>query len=120
MPHARAFQQDSNKTRNSVPFSVRYLTERLIKTSVAEAAQSNATLGSSGLGLAVTPSGKVTGGSVSINGVISISGDNTSASVGTAVTVILTPSILSDGKLTWVCSTSAATMHRYVPSECRH
>jgi len=119
MPHARAFQQDSNKTRNSVPFSVRYLTERLIKTSIAEAAQSNATLGSSGLGLVVTASGKVTGGSVSINGVISISGDNTSASVGTAVTVVLTPA-MSDGKVTWVCSTSAATMHRYVPSECRH
>jgi len=90
------------------------------KTSVAEAAQSNATLGSAGLGLTVTPGGKVTAGSVSMDGVISISGDNTSASVGTAVTVILTPSILSDGKLTWVCSTSAATMHRYVPSECRH
>jgi type IV pilus assembly protein PilA len=90
------------------------------KTSIAEAAQSNATLGSSGVGLTVQASGKVTAGSVTDAGVISISGDNSSSSVGTAVTVVLTPTRTTDGKVTWVCSTSAAAMHRYVPSECRH
>ena len=90
------------------------------KTSIAEAAQSNATLGSSGVGLTVQASGKVTAGSVTDAGVISISGDNSSTSVGTAVTVVLTPTRTTDGKVTWVCSTSAAAMHRYVPSECRH
>ena len=90
------------------------------KTSIAEAAQSNVMLGSSGVGLTVQASGKVIAGSVTDAGVISISGDNSSSSVGTAVTVVLTPTRTTDGKVTWVCSTSAAAMHRYVPSECRH
>src|SRR5262249_8879339 len=48
------------------------------KTSVAEKAQSDATLASAGEGLSVTYSGKVTGGSVAMNGVITIAGSSTS------------------------------------------
>jgi type IV pilus assembly protein PilA len=91
------------------------------KTSVSEAAQSNGALASSGMGLTVAISGKVTGGSVSDNGIITISGDGTSSSVGTAVTVILTPEYSSiDGKVIWACSTATSATHKYVPSECRH
>ena len=92
------------------------------KTSVAEAAQSNGSLTSSGIGLTVTASGKVTGGSVSDNGIIKVVGDGTSASVGTAVTVVLTPTYNpTDGKVLWTCTTDGTTTtHKYVPSECRH
>ena len=55
------------------------------KTSVSEAAQSNGTLAAAGTGLTVAVTGKVSGGSVSANGVIVINGANTATSVGTAV-----------------------------------
>jgi type IV pilus assembly protein PilA len=89
------------------------------KTTVAEKAQSDGTLGSAGAGLTLTvPSGKVTGGSVAANGVITIQGSATS--VGTAVQVVLTPTFnAADGKVIWSC-TSAAAVFKYMPAECRH
>src|SRR5215468_8135168 len=47
------------------------------KTSVSEKAQSDATLASAGAGLTVTPSGKVTAGTVSDTGTITIAGSST-------------------------------------------
>ncbi|MBM3359644.1 MAG: pilin [Betaproteobacteria bacterium] len=92
------------------------------KTSVAEAAQSNATLTNSGVGLTVTVSGRVAGGSVTDNGVITIAGSGAATSVGTVVTIILTPRLdPADGKVIWSCKVGAlATQGRYVPAECRH
>jgi type IV pilus assembly protein PilA len=89
------------------------------KTSVAEAAQSNGALASSGVGLTVVASGKVTGGSVEQDGTITIFGDGTNTSVGTVMTVVLTPVYQVDGKVSWTCSADTAK-HKYVPSECRH
>src|SRR6186997_2683927 len=57
------------------------------KTTVSEAAQTNTTLTNSGFGLTVVTSGKISGGSVTDAGVISIAGN--SATVGTAVTIVL-------------------------------
>src|SRR5213082_460090 len=54
-----------------------------LKTTIAESAQSNNTLTSSGQGLTVTTTGKVTGGSVTQDGTITVIGSSTS--VGTAV-----------------------------------
>ena len=88
------------------------------KTSVSEKAQSDATLASAGAGLTVTPSGKVTAGTVSDTGTITIAGSSTS--VGTAVTVLLTPSYLADGKLIWDCKTASTSTFKYMPAECRH
>lgn len=88
-----------------------------LKSAVSEKAYADATLASSGVGLTVVAAGKVTGGSVSDAGVITIAGDN--ASVGTVVTVILTPSMTVD-KILWACSSGGAAQFRYVPSECRH
>jgi len=88
------------------------------KTSVAEKAQSDATLASAGAGLTVTPSGKVTAGTVSDTGTITIAGSSTS--VGTAVTVVLTPSYLPDGKLIWDCKADSTATFKYMPAECRH
>jgi len=91
------------------------------KTSISEAAQSNGTLASSGMGLTVAVTGKVSGGSVSDNGTITIQGANTSTSVGTAVEIYLTPSFSPvDGKVLWACSAANTAIHKYMPAECRH
>ena len=88
------------------------------KTTVAEKATTDATLGSAGQGLTVTTAGRVAGGSVTIGGIIVISGSSTS--VGTAVSVILSPS-LGGGRVAWACSTGGDTTEwKYVPAECRH
>jgi len=91
------------------------------KTSVSEAAQSNGTLGGSGNGLTVAATGKVTGGSVFPDGTVNIQGSGTvTTSVGTAVSIFLTPSFSAvDGKVIWTCTASTA-LHKYMPSECRH
>jgi len=91
------------------------------KTSVSEAAQSNGTLGGAGTGLTVAFTGKVTGGSVDTDGTINIQGSGTvTTSVGTAISVFLTPSFApTDGKVVWTCMASAA-IHKYLPAECRH
>jgi len=91
------------------------------KTSVSEAAQSNGTLANSGTGLTVAATGKVSGGSVLTDGTINIQGTNAATSVGTAVSIFLTPSFsTTDGKVIWACSTNNANIHKYMPAECRH
>jgi type IV pilus assembly protein PilA len=87
------------------------------KTTVAEKAQSDATLASAGVGITVGITGKVSAGSVTDGGIITVTGNSTT--VGTAVTVVLTPSLATtDGKVIWTC-TAATGMHKYVPAECR-
>ena len=88
------------------------------KTTIAEFAQTNNTLTSSGQGLTVSLTGKVTGGSVTANGVVTVTGSSTS--VGTAVTLSLTPSLQSDGKVIWACATGNTATYKFVPAECRH
>jgi type IV pilus assembly protein PilA len=87
------------------------------KTTVAEKAANDGSLVSAGLGLTVTASGKVTGGTVTDGGVITVAGN--AAALGTAVSVILTPA-LTAGKVLWACSTGDAAQYKYVPAECRH
>ena len=87
------------------------------KTTIAEKAQSDGTLGSAGVGLTVCVSGKVSGGSVASTGTINVQGSATT--IGTAVSITLTPSKAPDGKLIWTC-TSDPAIFKYVPAECRH
>jgi type IV pilus assembly protein PilA len=87
------------------------------QATITEAAHSNYTLTDSGIGLTVAIQGKVTGGSVTDDGVITINGN--AATVGTTVSIILSPSLSATGMVTWVCGT-AAGQFKYVPSECRH
>ena len=88
------------------------------KTSVAEKAATDGALTSAGVGLTVTSGGKVTGGSVSDGGIITILGSSTS--VGTAVTIILTPSVSASGSVAWACSTGNSAIYKFVPAECRN
>jgi type IV pilus assembly protein PilA len=89
------------------------------KTSVSEKVFNDGTLASAGIGLTVALTGKVAGGSVMDTGTITIMGANTTTSVGTSVTIILSP-VISSGKVIWSCSTASATQHRFVPHSCRH
>jgi type IV pilus assembly protein PilA len=89
------------------------------KTTVAENAQANGTIASAGIGATIVSSGKVTSGQVEVDGTITVGG--TTATVGTAITIVLAPTLnAADGKVTWSCRSGAATMFKFVPSECRH
>ncbi|MGE5522557.1 MAG: pilin [Rhodospirillaceae bacterium] len=89
------------------------------KTSIAEKAASDGSLSSAGVGLTVSVSGKVTGGSVTDAGVVTISGN--SSTVGTAVTIVLEPTLnTTDGKVTWTCKAGSTNIYKYVPAECRN
>ena len=90
------------------------------KTSIAEKAQSDAAIAASGVGLTVTASGRVVGGSVTDSGTIQIYGSSASTSVGTAVTVTLAPTYQTDGKLIWACSAGSTDQYKFMPAECRH
>jgi len=87
------------------------------KARVSDKAFVDTTVASAGLGLTISPAGRVAGGSVTTAGVITIEGSD--ATVGTAVTIILTPNITA-GRLLWACSTGGTASFKYVPAECRH
>jgi type IV pilus assembly protein PilA len=86
------------------------------KTSIAEKAQVDASLASAGNGLTIAVVGKVTGGSITSAGVIQVLGDNSATSVGTAVTITLTPSLGTDNTVVWSC---LGTPTKFVPANCR-
>ena len=88
------------------------------KATVADKAFSDNTLASAGAGLTVVAVGRISGGSVTDGGIITVRGD--SASVGTAVDIVLTPTV-TIGKMIWSCTTGGSTsMWKFVPAECRH
>jgi type IV pilus assembly protein PilA len=84
------------------------------KNSVAERGAADATLARAGVGLTIALSGKITGGSIADNGVITV----TSNTVGTTVTIVLTPTMTVPGPMTWTCSTDPSQF-KFVPAECR-
>ena len=89
------------------------------KTTIAEKTAVDGTLASAGLSLTVTTGGRVSGGTVTDAGVITVKGD--AATVGTAVSIILTPTKnTTDGRLDWVCSSGGTAEYRFVPANCRH
>lgn len=86
------------------------------RTSITEKYQSNPGGSSTmGAGLTINIAGKVSGGSVSDDGIVTVLGSTASTSVGAAVTVTMTPSVAS-GTLTWSCT---GTPSKYMPAVCR-
>ena len=90
------------------------------KTTVTENAQNNGGLVNANRGTSIETTGKVTGGTVTGAGVITVSGTNAATSVGTAITITMTPTMLADGKLQWQCSVGNAALYKFVPPECRN
>jgi len=84
-------------------------------TSISEKSYVENSIGGAGLGLTVVVAGKVSGGSVSDDGIVTVTGNlNT---VGTAVTIVLTPTFLeANRQVTWVCTGTPA---KFVPADCR-
>jgi type IV pilus assembly protein PilA len=87
------------------------------KAAVVEKAHNDGTLASAGVGAQITTGGKVAEAIISSGGVITVSSSD--AAVGTAVTVVLSPS-LNSGKVIWACGAAATAQHKYLPAECRH
>lgn len=87
------------------------------KTTVAEKAQNDGTLSAAGIGLTISPGGRISVASVSDVGVITVTGST--ATVGSGVTIVLSPSMTS-GRVLWQCRTTAEAVFKYVPAECRN
>jgi len=86
-------------------------------THVSEKTFNDATLASAGMGLTVAVAGKISGGSVEDTGTVTVAGSSTS--IGTIVTVVLSP-VISGGRVIWRCSAGTSTPFKYLPAECRH
>ena len=88
-----------------------------VRTSVTEAAQNLNGLTSSGQGLSITSGGKVGGGTVSINGAISITGADANIMGTSGITVTLAPSWNATANtVIWSCEVVPT---KYGPSTCR-
>lgn len=88
------------------------------KQSIAEFAQTEGTLTNSGSGLSVsTGSPMVLSGTITANGVITVTGNATALSSDGNPQVQMTPTLNSDDSVTWACSALAGT--EYFPASCR-
>ena len=94
------------------------LTVAGFRSAVAEKSASDSTIASAGMGLTVSSGGRISGGTVTTTGTISVYGS--AASVGTDITLTMTPSLGSNSRIAWACSTGNSSQWKYVPSECRH
>jgi type IV pilus assembly protein PilA len=91
----------------------------MFKTTIAERAWADASLGQSGVGLTVCIGGKVTSGEVTVTGSVMVAGDTNK--VGVDITVALVPSLSAENRVIWTCSVAgSASLFKYVPAECRH
>jgi type IV pilus assembly protein PilA len=89
------------------------------KNQVAETAQSAGNLTGCCASIAVSTIGKITSGAVEANGTIQLGGSGAATSVGTIVSITLSPSFSTAGNIVWTCRTTAG-MEKFVPAECRH
>ena len=86
------------------------------RTAIAEKYQADNDSASAGSNISVNVVGKITAGTVSNAGVITIQGSTASTSVGAAVTITMTPTYNSAGTISWSCT---GTPPRYMPATCR-
>ncbi|HBD10670.1 MAG TPA: prepilin-type cleavage/methylation domain-containing protein [Porticoccaceae bacterium] len=84
------------------------------KSTVSEAASSNGSLTNAGAGATIEVVGKVTASVVGTNGTLTVEGSN--VTLGTAVSLTLTPSLSAGGTVVWSCTGNPT---RLVPTECR-
>ncbi|MCL4798423.1 MAG: pilin [Burkholderiales bacterium] len=87
------------------------------RTAITEKYQADQDSANMGSGTSIVAFGKILGATVANTGVVTITGSSAPTSVGTAVTVVLTPTVnTSAGTLTWSCT---GTPSRYMPGSCR-
>ena len=88
------------------------------KNTIAEKSASDGTIASAGLGLTVNSGGRLSGGLVTNAGIVNVYG--TAATVGTDITLTMTPSLGVGNRIAWSCSSGNSNQWKYVPAECRH
>ncbi len=87
------------------------------RTAISESFQTNpGNSASMGVGLTVAVVGKISAGSVSDAGIITIQGSTATTSTGAAITITMTPTTQTGGVLTWSC---VGTPSKYLPATCR-
>jgi type IV pilus assembly protein PilA len=87
------------------------------RTAVTEKFQADSDSTTMGNGTAITAFGKIATATVDATGSIILTGVSAATSIGTAVTVRLTPTVnTAAGTLTWSCTGSPS---RYMPGSCR-
>src|SRR6195256_6115357 len=87
------------------------------RTSISEKYQTDpGGSASMGSGLTVNVVGKISGGSVTDAGVITIEGSTPSTSTGAPITIPRAPTTQTGGALTWSC---VGTPSKYLPATCR-
>ena len=88
------------------------------KTAISEFGQVEGTLTGSGGSLTINTDGAyVDSGSVSANGVITVTGLAASLGADSNVSIVLTPTLATSGVVTWDCTSPSSD--KYVPSGCR-
>jgi type IV pilus assembly protein PilA len=88
------------------------------KQSIAEFAQTEGTLTGSGAGLTIlTGSPMVRSGTITTNGVITVTGNTTNLKSDSTVAIKLTPTINGDLTVSWACTATSGT--KYMPASCR-
>ena len=93
------------------------LAASVFRTSISEKYQTDpGGSASMGAGLTVTVVGKISAGSVTDTGIITVQGSTASTSTGAAITITMTPTTTSGGVLTWAC---VGTPSKYLPATCR-
>ena len=87
------------------------------RTAISESFQTNpGNSASMGVGLTVNVVGKISGGSVTDAGVVTVQGSTATTSTGAAITITMSPTTSSGGVLTWSC---VGTPSKYLPATCR-
>ena len=88
------------------------------RTSISEKAQVDAAITSAGSGLTINIAGKVSGGSVTNAGTVTVIGTTAATSVGADVTLTMSPTInvAAGSVLTWAC---VGAPSKYFPASCR-
>jgi type IV pilus assembly protein PilA len=88
-----------------------------LRTAISEKFQTDNDTANAGSGLTLNVVGKVSGGTVTQSGTITITGSTFSTSTGQAVTITITPNFnTSTGTIVWTCQGTPA---KYMPATCR-
>ena len=88
-----------------------------LRTAISEKFQADSDTGNAGSGLSLNVVGKISGGTVTPTGTITIYGSTLGTSTGQAVTITITPNYnTGTGTITWACQGTPA---KYMPATCR-
>lgn len=88
------------------------------KVAISEFAQTQGTLTGSGTGLTIPIDGAyVSSGTVSADGIVTVTGTAADLGADSDVSIVLTPTRNVSGVVTWACTSPSAA--KYLPSNCR-